>query len=170
MRDVLCGRTKDPTDIDVTCAGDPNILYAALEKRASEFQGLFRTEKYGTMTWLSECGVDDEGDEMRPISPNETGGSSDTDEINSERPVSSDVKPISKHAYTYECTPFRTEGNYTDVRHPDEVQWTSSLIADAKRRDFTVNAMYYTIVGSPLDSISSLVVDQKQIMHQLTQQ
>ncbi len=53
VRDVLCGWTKDPIDIDVTCAGDPHILYAALEKRASEFQGLFRTEKYGTMTWLS---------------------------------------------------------------------------------------------------------------------
>ena len=30
VRDVLWGRTKDPTEIEMTCSGDLNILYAVL--------------------------------------------------------------------------------------------------------------------------------------------
>ncbi len=40
-----------------------------------------------------------------------------------------------------EMTTFRTEGTYTDHRHPDQVQFTRSLAEDLSRRDFTVNAM-----------------------------
>lgn len=47
---------------------------------------------------------------------------------------------------TYELTPFREEGTYSDVRHPDELRRSDSLIADAKRRDFTMNCLYYTCV------------------------
>lgn len=43
----------------------------------------------------------------------------------------------------YEITTFRTEGNYSDHRHPDEVHFVSSLREDLARRDFTVNAMAY---------------------------
>jgi putative nucleotidyltransferase with HDIG domain len=41
----------------------------------------------------------------------------------------------------YHITPFRTEGNYSDNRHPDSVSWGKSLEEDLSRRDFTVNAM-----------------------------
>ena len=43
----------------------------------------------------------------------------------------------------FEITTFRTDGNYSDGRHPDSVAFTSSLIEDLKRRDFTINAMAY---------------------------
>lgn len=43
----------------------------------------------------------------------------------------------------YEITPFRQEGWYEDFRHPWEIQRSTSLLDDAKRRDFTVNCMYY---------------------------
>ena len=43
----------------------------------------------------------------------------------------------------YEVTTFRIEGNYSDSRHPDKVEFTSSLKEDLKRRDFTINAMAY---------------------------
>ncbi|MBP7885196.1 hypothetical protein KAZ93_03475 [Patescibacteria group bacterium] len=43
-------------------------------------------------------------------------------------------------------TPFRTETTYSDGRHPDEVVWSSSLRDDSQRRDFTINALYYTVV------------------------
>lgn len=49
--------------------------------------------------------------------------------------------------WQYEITPFRTESQYTDERHPDEVHWTDNLVQDAQRRDFTINAMYYTRIG-----------------------
>ncbi|HKA23815.1 MAG TPA: HD domain-containing protein [Candidatus Eisenbacteria bacterium] len=42
-----------------------------------------------------------------------------------------------------EITTFRTEGTYTDARHPDHVSFTDDLSADLLRRDFTVNAMAY---------------------------
>ncbi len=42
-----------------------------------------------------------------------------------------------------EITTFRTEGNYTDCRRPDEVKFVKSLKEDLARRDFTVNAMAY---------------------------
>lgn len=40
-----------------------------------------------------------------------------------------------------EVTTFRTETDYTDGRHPDTVQFVSSVEEDLARRDFTVNAM-----------------------------
>ena len=42
-----------------------------------------------------------------------------------------------------EITTFRTEGGYTDNRHPGWVQFVSHIQEDLARRDFTVNAMAY---------------------------
>ncbi len=42
-----------------------------------------------------------------------------------------------------EITTFRAEGRYSDNRHPDQVQFIKDYLADAKRRDFTINALYY---------------------------
>ena len=41
-----------------------------------------------------------------------------------------------------EVATFRSETGYTDGRHPGSVKFTSP-IEDAKRRDFTINAMFY---------------------------
>ncbi len=46
-----------------------------------------------------------------------------------------------KTTEVYHITPFRTEGDYTDSRHPDTVSWGKDLTEDLSRRDFTVNAM-----------------------------
>lgn len=43
----------------------------------------------------------------------------------------------------YEVTTYRIDGEYEDARHPKEVTFTSNLIEDLKRRDFTINAMAY---------------------------
>lgn len=43
----------------------------------------------------------------------------------------------------YEVTTYRIDGEYNDSRHPDSVEFTSNLIEDLKRRDFTINAMAY---------------------------
>ena len=40
-----------------------------------------------------------------------------------------------------EVTTFRRDGEYLDNRHPDHVEFTSSLAEDLSRRDFTVNAI-----------------------------
>ncbi len=43
----------------------------------------------------------------------------------------------------YEVTTYRLDGEYEDNRHPKQVEFTSSLVEDLKRRDFTINAMAY---------------------------
>ena len=43
----------------------------------------------------------------------------------------------------FEVTTFRTEGTYSDARHPDDVTFVSSIREDLKRRDFTINAMAF---------------------------
>jgi tRNA nucleotidyltransferase (CCA-adding enzyme) len=42
-----------------------------------------------------------------------------------------------------EITTFRTEGDYSDSRHPDRVTYVKDLSPDLRRRDFTVNAIAY---------------------------
>lgn len=42
-----------------------------------------------------------------------------------------------------EVTTYREDGDYTDHRHPDSVQFVDSVEDDLARRDFTVNAMAY---------------------------
>ena len=41
---------------------------------------------------------------------------------------------------SFEVTTFRTEGAYSDQRHPDSVTFVTDLAEDLSRRDFTVNA------------------------------
>lgn len=43
----------------------------------------------------------------------------------------------------YEVTTYRIDGEYEDRRHPKQVQFTSNLVEDLRRRDFTINAMAY---------------------------
>lgn len=45
---------------------------------------------------------------------------------------------------SYETTTFRIDGEYKDSRHPSNVEFTSLLSEDLKRRDFTINAMAYS--------------------------
>ena len=43
-----------------------------------------------------------------------------------------------------EITTLRSDGHYTDGRHPDSVRFSDSLLEDLKRRDFTMNAMAWS--------------------------
>jgi tRNA nucleotidyltransferase (CCA-adding enzyme) len=43
----------------------------------------------------------------------------------------------------FEVTTYRLDGEYEDNRHPKQVEFTSSLTEDLRRRDFTINAMAY---------------------------
>ena len=48
----------------------------------------------------------------------------------------------------YEVTTYRIDGEYEDSRHPKEVTFTSDLLEDLRRRDFTINAMAYNHLNS----------------------
>ena len=51
----------------------------------------------------------------------------------------------------YEITTFRTEGTYSDHRHPDSVSFVTDVREDLARRDFTINAMAWAPEEGLLD-------------------
>lgn len=58
-----------------------------------------------------------------------------------------------------EITTYRIDGDYKDSRHPESVQFTTSLANDLSRRDFTMNALVY----NEKESIIDLFGGQKDI-------
>lgn len=50
-----------------------------------------------------------------------------------------------------EITTMRVDGDYTDNRHPDSVEFTGDIHKDLSRRDFTVNAMAYNPATGLID-------------------
>src|ERR1019366_688608 len=53
-----------------------------------------------------------------------------------------------------EVATFRSDGAYSDGRHPDAVRYTTSAEEDVRRRDFTINGLLLDPVG--LGSASAL--------------
>ena len=51
----------------------------------------------------------------------------------------------------YEITTYRKDGDYSDHRHPDSVEFVSRLKEDLNRRDFTINAMAADSDGNIVD-------------------
>ena len=56
----------------------------------------------------------------------------------------------------FEVTTYRIDGEYEDARHPKEVQFTSNLLEDLKRRDFTINAMAYNDKDGLVDAFDGV--------------
>lgn len=63
---------------------------------------------------------------------------------------------IIKNHKGYEVTTYRVDGEYHDGRHPDSVEFTSSLTEDLKRRDFTINAMAYSHETGVVDEFGGM--------------
>ena len=63
----------------------------------------------------------------------------------------------------YEITTFRRDGEYSDGRHPDSIEFTSDLIYDLERRDFTMNAMAY----NPEEGLIDLFNGFEDIKHRI---
>jgi len=63
------------------------------------------------------------------------------------------VVKVSRPPYQYDVATFRVEGPYHDGRHPSEVRFATEL-EDARRRDFTINGMFYDpVAGELLDYV-----------------
>lgn len=56
----------------------------------------------------------------------------------------------------YEVTTYRIDGEYEDGRHPKAVEFTSNLLEDLKRRDFTINAMAYSHTAGLVDAFEGI--------------
>lgn len=51
----------------------------------------------------------------------------------------------------YEVTTYRIDGEYFDSRRPESVDFTDDIAEDLKRRDFTINAMAYSLSTGLVD-------------------
>jgi tRNA nucleotidyltransferase (CCA-adding enzyme) len=56
----------------------------------------------------------------------------------------------------YEITTYRIDGQYLDNRHPEKVEFTSSLNDDLSRRDFTINALAYNNEDGMVDCFGGI--------------
>ena len=63
-----------------------------------------------------------------------------------------------------EITTYRTDGVYSDRRHPESVTFTSSLEEDLARRDFTVNAIAYSEKRGLVDIFDGIAHLEKGIL------
>lgn len=58
-----------------------------------------------------------------------------------------------KEAGQIEVATFRTDGGYSDGRHPDQIEFSTPQ-HDAQRRDFTINGLFYDpVAGEVLDYV-----------------
>lgn len=65
----------------------------------------------------------------------------------------------------FEVTQFRTDGTYSDGRHPDSVTFTKSFKEDTARRDFTINAMGLDCHGVVIDHHNGIKCLQDKIIN-----
>lgn len=71
------------------------------------------------------------------------------------------VLNISKNGQHFEIANFRKDGVYLDGRRPEKVE-IGNIFEDAKRRDFSVNALYMDpFTGTILDPLSEGIKDIK---------
>lgn len=56
----------------------------------------------------------------------------------------------------FEVTQFRTDGTYSDGRHPDSVKFAKTFDEDVTRRDFTINAIGMNGDGEFIDPVGGL--------------
>lgn len=70
------------------------------------------------------------------------------------------VKLIDPNGEEYEFTQFRSDKYVRGTHTPEEIFFTNDICLDAKRRDFTANAVYYDIANGefvdPLDGITAI--------------
>lgn len=78
------------------------------------------------------------------------------------------IKKGVKRHIQYEVTPLRTEGWYEDFRHPNNITRSNDILLDAKRRDFTVNSLYFfSSTNKIIWKNISHIIDEKNIISKL---
>ena len=75
--------------------------------------------------------------------------------------------PSKEKERSYQLTPLRTEWDYEDFRHPWEINRSNDILLDAKRRDFSINAMYYFSVEQKTKKELDYVKENPKILSEL---
>lgn len=64
----------------------------------------------------------------------------------------------------YEITTYRLEGEYENNRRPKSIEFTSDLLKDLKRRDFTINSMAYNNKEGLIDPFAGKIDIKNKII------
>ncbi|WKY47992.1 CCA tRNA nucleotidyltransferase [Eubacteriaceae bacterium ES3] len=71
---------------------------------------------------------------------------------------------VIKDGVAVEVTTHRTEGTYSDSRHPDAVTFSKNICEDLKRRDFTINALAYHLEKGIIDCFDGVGDINRQLV------
>src|SRR5204863_8003267 len=66
---------------------------------------------------------------------------------------------LPREAGDVEVATFRSDGRYTDGRHPDQVRYSKTAEEDVRRRDFTINGLLYDPLAPPADRLAAATND-----------
>ena len=138
VRDIILGRT--PHDWDICTSATPEeMLYFINTLNKIEYQKEIDAKKHGV--------------EYKPvfIKSIPTG-------------LQHGTITIVVNGHPFEVTTFRNDGKYSDNRRPDEVTFTKNLIEDLRRRDFTINAIAYSIFQGFIDPFRGIQDIKKKII------
>jgi poly(A) polymerase len=120
VRDLLLGR--QPTDYDVATSATPDIVLAMFDRTFAV------GAHFGVVLVATTCGGA------------ATCGAAAT--CSGAEAACAAEGPCEERGYvTTEVATFRSDGAYSDGRHPDAVRYTTSAEEDVKRRDFTINGL-----------------------------
>ncbi|MGI9118511.1 MAG: CCA tRNA nucleotidyltransferase [Minisyncoccia bacterium] len=155
-----------PKDWDITTNATPEQIIPLFEKTIYE-------NKFGTVAVVitegstSPQSLQDQytlrtstsaqglalGSHPKPTSPTLGGGVSSLALMKGEAPKAEGVHEI------VEVTPYRKEGKYTDFRHPNTVSFTNNIEEDLVRRDFTMNALAYSLSSAYKGHLNGQIID-----------
>jgi poly(A) polymerase len=120
VRDLLLGRA--PEDYDVATSATPDAVLAM-------FPRTFAVGAHFGVVLVATCGGANSADAG-------TCGAAQSTRANSEQLAAPQVPQV-----VTEVATFRSDGVYSDGRHPDVVLYTPSAAEDVQRRDFTINGL-----------------------------
>ncbi len=130
LRDFVLGKT--PKDWDITTKALPAQVVELFSREG--YKVIETGLVHGTVTVLFENLPEEQASENSKNFLDQQASENSKNFL--------DQQPATKYT-GIEITTYRTDGPYSDGRHPDSVRFSSSLDQDLQRRDFTINAMAY---------------------------
>jgi poly(A) polymerase len=121
VRDLLLGR--EPSDYDVATSATPDIVL-------NLFPRTFAVGAHFGVVLVATCDAAD--------AAHATGAEITPPQVAEDRPPG---RPVPPPQVVTEVATFRSDGAYSDGRHPDTVRYTTSAEEDVRRRDFTINGL-----------------------------
>lgn len=124
VRDSLLAENSEEGKLTLQCSGDVDITTNALPEQIKEVFADFA---------VLETGIK-HGTVTVLLPAGDTNGAAEN------------IKRI-----PVEITTYRSDGTYSDSRHPDKVSFVRNIDEDLARRDFTINAMACDLRGNIID-------------------